>query len=535
MAKPDSGVKFQEDVTNNTPSTSTSTPYQIQEFNESDYKRRILDSQFNYGKSKKDKRKFDEYMNSDEGKKAMLVAKQRHDASEQSTAQAFNQAATLANKYKAEFNKIGQETAAYEQNYWNENKDALQKQGWSYTPDTNSAWRGKWSKQTPTAPVSIPEQVKPELTFKVDWNAEATKYGFKDMDAVKAWQAKNGLVADGKFGPQSRAKKQELDAQQPMYNPYFYTRVLQYQEPGWSVRRPEESAPAPVTPAPTPTPAAPAQETPLLTVDDYKNSKYFRGVHFMTDDATVTIDGKKYPIFVIQNRYTGTGKKKEENDRTYAVDPETGKMRRVYENWIGIPYNRWSTDEGGEDWFYPSFMAGSEYEWTKANPMPSMRGPLGGGLTPEYKKWLQDYKAAKAAGFKKQGGTMNRIKYFQQGGAAPQQQDIQQQVVALVQAAMQGDQKAKQTVSKIIEAAEKGDQQAAQIAQMIQQVVQQMQGQATAAKWGAKLGYIRSLKFANGGKACPACQAGAPMQKVEEKACGGKAKKAKKRYFGGWL
>jgi hypothetical protein len=67
--------------------------------------------------------------------------------------------------------------------------------------------------------------------------------------------------------------------------------------------------------------------------------------------------------------------------------------------------------------------------------MPKMRGPLGGGFTPEYKAWLEKYKAAKAAGFKKQGGTMNRIKYFQQGGAAPQQ-DMQQQVVALVQAAM---------------------------------------------------------------------------------------------------
>ena len=61
-----------------------------------------------------------------------------------------------------------------------------------------------------------------------------------------------------------------------------------------------------------------------------------------------------------------------------------------------------------------------------------------------------------------------------------------------------------------------------------------MKGQATAAKWGSKLNYIRSLKYAKGGKACPACEKGAPI-KVEEKACGGKAKKTKKRYFGGWL
>ena len=107
---------------------------------------------------------------------------------------------------------------------------------------------------------------------------------------------------------------------------------------------------------------------------------------------------------------------------------------------------------------------------------------------------------------------------------------------------MQGDQKATQTVNQIMEAAKAGDQQATQLAQMIQQVAKQMQGQATAAKWGAKLSYIRSLKYANGGKACPTCQAGAPIsqdktfkptKKVEMKACGGK--KAKKRYFGGWL
>jgi hypothetical protein len=125
---------------------------------------------------------------------------------------------------------------------------------------------------------------------------------------------------------------------------------------------------------------------------------------------------------------------------------------------------------------------------------------------------------------------MNRINYFQQGGAAPQQ-DMQQQVIALVQAAMQGDQKATETVNKIMEAAKAGDQQAMQIAQMIQQVAQKMQGQATAAKWGSKLNYIRSLKFAKGGKACPACEKGAPI--VEKKACGGK--KAKKRYFGGLI
>lgn len=133
----------------------------------------------------------------------------------------------------------------------------------------------------------------------------------------------------------------------------------------------------------------------------------------------------------------------------------------------------------------------------------------------------------------KQGGTMNKIKYFQQGGqptAQTGQQDIQQQVVALVQAAMQGDQKATQTINQIMEKAKAGDQQAMQLAQMIQQVAQKMK---TSAKWGAKLGYIRSLKYARGGKTCPACQAAEKGDKIEKKACGGK--KAKKHYFGGWL
>ena len=124
----------------------------------------------------------------------------------------------------------------------------------------------------------------------------------------------------------------------------------------------------------------------------------------------------------------------------------------------------------------------------------------------------------------KQGGTM---KYFQQGGAAPQQ-NIQQQIEALVQAAAQGDEQATKQITQIMEAAKSGNKQAIQLAQMIQQTIEKMKNQATAAKWGAKLGYIKSLKYAKGGKTCPDCE-----KKVEMKACGGK--KAKKRYFGGLI
>lgn len=125
--------------------------------------------------------------------------------------------------------------------------------------------------------------------------------------------------------------------------------------------------------------------------------------------------------------------------------------------------------------------------------------------------------------------------YLQQGGTMNQQQDIQQQIIQLVQAAMQGDQQATQTIQQVMQAAEQGDQQAIQLAQMIQQVMEQMKGQATIAKWGSKLEYIKSLKYAKGGKTCFSCQNGGkpletppikkPIKKVEEKACGGKTKK----------
>ena len=134
---------------------------------------------------------------------------------------------------------------------------------------------------------------------------------------------------------------------------------------------------------------------------------------------------------------------------------------------------------------------------------------------------------------KKQGGLINKPKYFQQGGTM--QQDIQQQVIQLVQAAMQGDQKATQTIQQVIQAAKQGDQQAIQLAQMIQQVMEQMKGQTQVAKMGSKLEYIKSLKYAKGGKTCISCQNGGKslktspvkksIKKVEEKACGGKTKK----------
>lgn len=86
---------------------------------------------------------------------------------------------------------------------------------------------------------------------------------------------------------------------------------------------------------------------------------------------------------------------------------------------------------------------------------------------------------------------------YQQGGPAPQAQgaeDMQQQIVSLVQAAMQGDEQARGQIQQIMEAAQQGDPQATQIAQMVQEVVQAMQGQARKALIGGKLNYIHRLR-----------------------------------------
>ena len=174
-----------------------------------------------------------------------------------------------------------------------------------------------------------------------------------------------------------------------------------------------------------------------------------------------------------------------DNDHTYAFDPATGKIRKVRESVVfGGPSNigGYSFARGSE-WIDPATIKNPKTGKT----LTGVNQGAGGGVA-----------------HRRSGGRLNRINYFQQGGAM--QQDVMSQVQALVQAAAQGDEQATQQITQIMEAAKAGDQQAMQIAQMIQQVLEQMKGQATAARWGAKLGYIKSLKFGKGGKACPACK-----------------------------
>lgn len=182
--------------------------------------------------------------------------------------------------------------------------------------------------------------------------------------------------------------------------------------------------------------------------------------------------GKKFQTFVTRNLYGGGDNS--HNDVTYAYDQETGNIRAMSENKFGHAKG-WATaeDEGAVN-----------------------NGGWGS---------LSDMLAQYGITYKKQGGTMNKVKYFAQGGQPQTQNDVQRQVEALVEAALAGDQKATQQVNQIMQAAKQGNQQAAQLAQMIQVAAQKLQGQVTSAKWGSKLQYIRSLKFAKGGKTCPEC------------------------------
>ena len=114
---------------------------------------------------------------------------------------------------------------------------------------------------------------------------------------------------------------------------------------------------------------------------------------------------------------------------------------------------------------------------------------------------------------KKGGRLIKMTNYYQNGGQAPQPQQIAEAVKQLVVRAMEGDKEAAVKIEDIIKKAQAGDEQAIQIAQLIQQEMEAIQK----AKLGAKLNYIKALKgscaegeelvyFQKGGKVCSKCE-----------------------------
>ena len=350
-----------------------------------------------------------------------------------------------------------------------------------YTPTSTTETPAQSASSTPAQTVQQNPPVKPVLSSRseAEWNriaSEATNGKLKTMEDVKKWQADNGFVGDaidGKFGKNSLAKWAELNPDKVGTVPVIKPRV--------------------VTPKTPVTPTA-DQTTPLIPEGHVELSRP-DGTTFLQrttpkSDTSATTPTTKFSLDAFATANNLTDFRNFNGKRVVRYDP--------------LGRGDWFVDEQGNSYQADGLLG------TLGEQIPADDHRYNTELQRKFNTMHSRIQAA----YQKQGGTMNRINYFQQGGTAPQQ-DTQQQVIALVQAAMQGDQKATETVNKIMEAAKAGDQQAIQIAQMIQQVAQQMQGQATAAKYGAKLNYLQALKCGGkakakkkeqGGKVCPECE-----------------------------
>lgn len=422
----------------------------------------VFKEQYGTMASKRDQRKFNKYWNSDQRLK---------------DEEAF--VAEESKKYMDSFNKYSEAAIA----------DAKARREAAVSNFKEKYFSKPETQQQQQQQTLIPKQ-------SAYWNQVAGKYGFKDMEAVAQWQKDNGLTVDGKFGSNSYAKWAQLNPNKvgsaPVIKPTVKPRTApdastvhagtggEYESdapPGYQrVSRPDGTevlVKSGNTPAPAPVASTVAQTTP--------KTKGFNFTAFAAD---------------MKNKY-GTEVTNINGKNYVRYDPSD-----VGDFYVGDDGNIYRAEWGGD--------LGNVIDHSKHLTLS----------TPNGTKWERNYNDVynavnkfKTVSVNKRGGTMNRINYFQQGGAAPQQ-NMQQQVVALVQAAMQGDEKAVQTVNQIMEAAKAGDPQATQIAQMMEQVVKQLQGQATAAKYGAKLNYLQSLKCGgktkakkrqNGGRVCPEC------------------------------
>ncbi len=420
----------------------------------------------------------------------------------------------------------------WEDQQWQENGQEWTKQGYTRTVDPNNAWGSTWTKsnqpviETKTTPPPV-DPIKPALVSKTaaQWDAlAAEKSGgkYKTMDEVRALQQQLGIDPDGKWGSKTQAA----------YDAYLAS----------------QNTPAQIT--------TPVNENP---VDQAAWRNHMSGLGYTEvdrGDGTVHfIDGNGNTYF--NNGHMSSGSQMGNYDYTTLTklqsktNPQydkytTNLLKAGKDAYRGIgelsqsfdsAFSRYLIDKYGKDTYNKYAMHGTWDKHEDYKPLwdlykkqfnvddtPLMNRPLFG-----YKKYTRKNKT---------GGTMNRINYFQQGGATPQQAAAQSEdeyLIDIVQRALQGEQQATQEVNGILDAAKRGDPTAQQQAQKISQIVeaikqqQGQQGQQTPVKrYGSKLNYIRSLKYAKGGKTCSVCE-----QKVEMKKCGGK--KAKKRYFGGYL
>lgn len=122
------------------------------------------------------------------------------------------------------------------------------------------------------------------------------------------------------------------------------------------------------------------------------------------------------------------------------------------------------------------------------------------------------------------------VNKYQQGGTmTPEQEEIILAAIGYISTLPQEEQpksqeQIQQMVQQLVQPLTQLKQQKPdEFAQLVQLGQQQAQQQATKAQFGAKLEYLRRLKYGKGGKACPSCN----KKEVERKGY------VKKRYFGG--
>lgn len=204
------------------------------------------------------------------------------------------------------------------------------------TPSTPS------TPSVPSTPSTSSTTTTSEVVSIPYWEEVAKQNGFNSMQEVAEWQAKHGLVADGKFGNRSRAKKAALesgntsgsgstDADSATIEPA--TTPDQSSTPAngteLSVTNPESGF---------------ALKSPAYTIDQLWNSHLFKSYaddnHVTltsgTDRTHIMVDGKEYPVIITKgfaNNETGILPY-----RFYAYDPATGLIKRL-ETSFGTPYS----------------------------------------------------------------------------------------------------------------------------------------------------------------------------------------------------
>lgn len=365
------------------------------------------------------------------------------------------------------------------------------------------------TKVTNTPIKSLESKYKDKIKINDYWTNIAKNNGFASMYEVAEWQSKNGLVVDGKFGTKSASKMRALKTT-PTNSTTSTTSVSEVSEV-------PKAPKAPVAPTSTPQTSQPELSVPadgvensskmevrmpkIYTLQDLYNSDYFYepstpATYKYNKLSYIMVGGKVYGVVQTNGNFSNNASGILPR-AYYAYDFDTHRIKRLRNRLLGDPYTIINHNSKYGDIFGGAFADGAK--WRDPDTLFTALKQQGGVINKKFNYF-------------KQGGNM---RYFQQGGAAPQN-NIQEQIVALVQAAAQGDEQATKQITQIMEAAKSGNKQAIQLAQMIQQTIEQMKSQATAAKWGAKLGYIKSLKYAKGGKTCPAC-----AKKVKKHETGG--------------